>query len=310
MRPEDHTSRLSFFRPQRTIHASRLLWNKKLNRFKFIPARGCVNWFRARTRRQKDTDRVSGGFARSTSSHATTTLYVLYTEHRKHTQKRKRDPFFFSYFLQSDPFLIMSSDNDTTRATPANDAALAANDVNIDDMVSHLTERVHEISTRGDEERNKEGDEDDDEKKVDLQSDNSNTKTNEEEETTNFEEEEEEQKKDVGDSKRTIFIGGIPPYEIDEERVTRFFKNEHEEEVTTKLIPDLRKGCHKGYGFVKFKTQESAERFLERGKVEIDGKTIDVKAANKDSPRYDPNHVNSHNNNNNNVMMMMMNAGG
>ena len=95
VRPEDHTSRLSFFRPQRTIHASRLLWNKKLNRFKFIPARGCVNWFRARTRRQKDTDRVSGGFARSTSSHATTTLYVLYTEHRKHTQKRKRDPFFF-----------------------------------------------------------------------------------------------------------------------------------------------------------------------------------------------------------------------
>ena len=44
--------------------------------------------------------------------------------------------------------------------------------------------------------------------------------------------------------------------------------------------------------------------------MEIDGKTIDVKAANKDSPRYDPNHVNSHNNNNNNVMMMMMNAGG
>ena len=80
--------------------------------------------------------------------------------------------------------------------------------------------------------------------------------------------------------------------------------------MTTKLIPDLRKGCHKGYGFVKFKTQESAERFLERGKVEIDGKTIDVKAANKDSPRYDPNHVNSHNNNNNNMMMMMMNAGG
>ena len=208
----------------------------------------------------------------------------------------------------------MSSDekNDTTRATPANDAALVANDVNVDEMVSHLTERVHEISTRDDDdERNKEGDDDDDDdaKKVDLQSDNSNTAKNEEEETTNFEEEE-EQKKDVGDSKRTIFIGGIPPYEIDEERVTRFFKNEHEEEVTTKLIPDLRKGCHKGYGFVKFKTQESAERFLERGKVEIDGKTIDVKAANKDSPRYDPNHVNSHNNNNNNVMMMMMNAGG
>ena len=207
----------------------------------------------------------------------------------------------------------MSSDenNDTTRATPANDAALVANDVNVDEMVSHLTERVREISTRDDDdERNKEGDDDDDDaKKVDLQSDNSNTAKNEEEETTNFEEEE-EQKKDVGDSKRTIFIGGIPPYEIDEERVTRFFKNEHEEEVTTKLIPDLRKGCHKGYGFVKFKTQESAERFLERGKVEIDGKTIDVKAANKDSPRYDPNHVNSHNNNNNNVMMMMMNAGG
>ena len=206
----------------------------------------------------------------------------------------------------------MSSDekNDTTRATPANDAALVANDVNVDEMVSHLTERVREISTRDDDdERNKEGDDDDDDaKKVDLQSDNSNAK-NEEEETTNFEEEE-EQKKDVGDSKRTIFIGGIPPYEIDEERVTRFFKNEHEEEVTTKLIPDLRKGCHKGYGFVKFKTQESAERFLERGKVEIDGKMIDVKAANKDSPRYDPNHVNSHNNNNNNVMMMMMNAGG
>jgi hypothetical protein len=46
----------------------------------------------------------------------------------------------------------MSSDenNDTTRATPANDAALVANDVNVDEMVSHLTERVREISTRDD----------------------------------------------------------------------------------------------------------------------------------------------------------------
>ena len=50
----------------------------------------------------------------------------------------------------------MSSDenNDTTRATPANNA-LVANDVNVDEMVSHLTERVHEISTRDDDdERN------------------------------------------------------------------------------------------------------------------------------------------------------------
>ena len=73
----------------------------------------------------------------------------------------------------------MSSDenNDATRATPTN-AALAANDVNVDDVVSHLTERVREISTRGDDESNKEGDDDDDdddEKKVDLQSDNLNT---------------------------------------------------------------------------------------------------------------------------------------
>ena len=97
---------------------------------------------------------------------------------------------------------------------------------------------------------------------------------------------------EVGDSKRTIFIGGVPPYVVDEERVTRFFKNEHAEDVSTKLIADARKGCHKGYGFVKFKTQESAEKFLELGKLEIDGKTIDVKAANKDSPRYDPNHAN------------------
>ena len=170
----------------------------------------------------------------------------------------------------------MSSDekNDTTRATPANSAALVANDVNVDEMVSHLTERVHEISTRDDDddERNKEGDEDeDDAKKVDLQSDNSNTAKNEEEETTNFEEEE-EQKKDVGDSKRTIFIGGIPPYEIDEERVTRFFKNEHEEEVTTKLIPDLRKGCHKGYGFVKFKPRNPRSDFWNEGKWRSTGR--------------------------------------
>ena len=111
---------------------------------------------------------------------------------------------------------------------------------------------------------------------------------------------------EVGDSKRTIFIGGVPPYVVDEERVTRFFKNEHAEDVSTKLIADARKGCHKGYGFVKFKTQESAEKFLELGKLEIDGKTIDVKAANKDSPRYDPNHVNV----NTMMMMMSMNSGG
>ena len=110
----------------------------------------------------------------------------------------------------------------------------------------------------------------------------------------------------VGDSKRTIFIGGVPPYDIDEEKVTRYFKTEHEEDVSTKLIPDARKGCHKGYGFVKFKTQASAERFLALGKVEIDGKTIDVKAANKDSPRYDLNHSNNMNTMN---MMMMMNPG-
>ena len=79
---------------------------------------------------------------------------------------------------------------------------------------------------------------------------------------------------EVGDSKRTIFIGGVPPYVVDEERVTRFFKNEHAEDVSTKLIADARKGCHKGYGFVKFKTQESAEKFLELGKLEIDGRRL------------------------------------
>ena len=57
---------------------------------------------------------------------------------------------------------------------------------------------------------------------------------------------------------------------------------------------------------MKFKTQESAEKFLELGKLEIDGKTIDVKAANKDSPRYDPTHVNV----NTMMMMMSLNSGG
>ena len=42
------------------------------------------------------------------------------------------------------------------------------------------------------------------------------------------------------------------------------------------------------------------------GEVEIDGKAIGVKAANKDSPRYDPNHVNV----NTMMMMMSMNSGG
>jgi RNA recognition motif-containing protein len=102
------------------------------------------------------------------------------------------------------------------------------------------------------------------------------------------------------DKTRTIFIGGVQPYEIDEDLIQKYFLDEHNEKVSVKLIGSGvgRKGFHKGYGFVKFETVEGTQKFLELGKIEIGGKIIDCKEANMDSPRYDFNHHNHHNHHN------------
>ena len=179
LRPQ---ARLSFF-DQKTIHSSRGIKNPVFQ-INSPPRLRQIGVTHAHDNNNRKTDAsVSSRWFRAIFFFALNTRALRFIRTHK-THARKRDPLcsirlsFSPQISQntSDPFLIMSSDekNDTTRATPANSAALVANDVNVDEMVSHLTERVHEISTRDDDdERNKEGDEDeDDAKKVDLQSDN------------------------------------------------------------------------------------------------------------------------------------------
>lgn len=79
---------------------------------------------------------------------------------------------------------------------------------------------------------------------------------------------------------RKIFVGGVSKRDTDQKSFTEFFQKFGEiEDLVLMKAKDGSEG-HRGFGFVTFKNVESTDAVLaQSGKLEIDGRKVDVKIA-------------------------------
>lgn len=85
----------------------------------------------------------------------------------------------------------------------------------------------------------------------------------------------------IGKPTKKIFVGGLP-HEIRSVEFKDYF-TKFGEVVDAQVMMDHRTGNSRGFGFVTFLEEESAERVLGRGlntaRVDFNGKLVEVKRA-------------------------------
>lgn len=87
------------------------------------------------------------------------------------------------------------------------------------------------------------------------------------------------------DQKNKLFIGGLP-WSMTNDALQQLFA-EFGEVTEAVIITDRATGRSKGFGFVTFASEDSAQKALEMDGREVDGRTIVVNIAKPRKPRTD-----------------------
>lgn len=76
-----------------------------------------------------------------------------------------------------------------------------------------------------------------------------------------------------------IFVGGIP-WGVDNARLKEVFE-EYGSVVEAIVVYDKETRKSRGFGFVTFEDEDDAERMIETGTINVDGRTVRIDSANE-----------------------------
>lgn len=85
------------------------------------------------------------------------------------------------------------------------------------------------------------------------------------------------------DTKNKLFVGSLP-WSINNDSLRELFA-QYGEITEAIVITDRETGRSKGFGFVTFAKEEDAQKALEMGGKEVEGRTIVVNVAKPREPR-------------------------